>query len=1389
MPEQSLPNPDPPIESPNQFIQRALAAGLDNEEIQSEVKARYNVDLGPVLSTVSSLKGAVGSVFREGAPEGMREKTIPEEIMEPISTTAGIVGGALKGASEIFGPDVVESVVGTKLPLTPFRKSATKKMVAASKDIDRVFKERSGEDIWTNIRSDLTENVEGILEIMAVIRGAEDYTEAHRGTAEHLYKKLSEGADVGEQFTYGAAADLLSLSNPKDYFHSRPITSLMMAAPAISQAKKLAKLGYIPAQKYILTPAAHNLEGLVEKAKKGLEKTETGVKVKKFAEGKARQIDAGYDKFLRVVSDPFVQQTEGAKRLVEALMDTAEKTKSSVTSIASRWAETQKKGRADITPVSSLEKEGAGIRLPVEKTIKALMDQKKIPWEKLNQRQKARVLEDLELAIKGEDVDFSWMDPIRKELAEEQVLGPWESYKTVKLATQNVEYNPTTGHFGISEQISNKMADAHKDFRAGFIDREQYNNIIKSYRKLETRPTDVHIFSTQWKKATVDFARDMSKLKHVDAKQTLVMLNQALADTTIGRLRSPNLRKLVVDRIVEKVKNEKIYTPEQLVNLKEKLGNYLTEINKRDPESPSYQANADIRFDSLDEAGMYKHLNINIVEETLMAVAENPKLANRIFSEVINDVGIDMAAEGRINTIKAALTEHMPMFGTEMEWIAEALKRGVDNLPPLIQGNPHHLATRILNASDRLAHQLADSNKAIDFVRAEMQLKEIAHKIRSYKRMPDEIADTFGIKDHIKTRKGDKDLVSDPETAQRTSVPELEYEVFAPEGVIDTLKFEHNARRALIEAEGFWFKVNRYIKGNLTARNLASAMNNIKANFVYQTFRRADPLLTKDLTLMLNDYHGFRTGKDLVSKKQYKLTPEKKAFFEAMERTGLLDTTALDIELPTFTEGATRIGKAVHRGLEKIYKGGDNIFKLEDAWYNYKKLKADLTELQPGEWMDMEVKPGQKARLERVIHEGQDRWKVNGELIPDKYSIDDFIAHASSVPGSRIFFDYSNVPNLVKYIRASRALGVVSPFFTWFWKAIDIPGVKRGLISELMTDGINYSTNNKTLQKRHVATAAKQTLKRTVVINGLRNAVIEENNDETLRKVLSYSPRQMNVQLLEVLTNPTWIGHDSEESANQFAPSDIVIRSARKLFSTPAGDEETTLELYPKEIGRFGERIDMDLSTVEDPEIRKEILLRRKLLKRAHTGEGVVAEDLGALVGVSGNPLMDGLIMMTESSKAGKKISKPKITQMVGTALMGGTPAALLDIAAANLFGPSETGKLLSTRRWAENPIDEPQERMLKWAMRRIMGIGYRPLNIGSRSEWYFKNKEREWKLSLTGNLEQLLKDNPGLEKQDRLNIEKRIFELHKIIEAEMGLEKLRFQEVYEKLQVKGKGK
>jgi len=1359
-----MPEPELSLED---FVQKAQVMNLSPDEFQEELYLQYGIDLTPVTQTGEDIQAGMEGVLTGGieVPEGMREKTWQEEVMEPISTASGVLGGVIEEAGEVLGPGLIRSMGVPSLD-TPGTIKARKELLEKRRDIDALFEQRLGSPALQNVRDDLTDNVEGIMEIIRVVRGTEDFTAKDKSTVEHLWGKVEEGAEMGTELTSGLLADITKMGDdPLDYIRARPVTAAMILAPTVIKLNNLAKLGYGPAVEAMKSKAGRAAAAAVEKASKKFKGTETGARAARAAEKTARMSKEKWQGLRRFVADPTIEATKRASTFVQELMDEVKKTGQSIEVITRRWAEAVKRGYEE--PVTKAPKGHRGLRFSAEKVAESL----------------------------GEGV----------------LEEGWFGETGAKILTQEYDYNPGAKHIGMSAEAQQLISEGPVSPQMELLPTEKTalsSTIEKMVLAEDARPIEVRVRSANLSNVVERFLGEITKIKGVDKTAAVKTFIKNFVDVGNGILQSNVLRRKVIELAMSKLRESGTLLPEQLIRAEEAITRFIEEMNKRDPSSKSYQNNAIINFgkEAIVDAATGEvtgftepKLSLNIAELAIDSLEANPKLQAKIQAELLQTTGTEIAAQAKKARVGAAAAENMGFTSTMNEWLDQNLASLIagEELPAAVPQNPHRIAGLLRSATDAWIKRLADQG----IVATKEQLGQIAFKLQAYKRMPSELAQYFGLEDY---------LIENRPPPKAGTPAKLANEVFAPDGVISTLEYEMNAMKAINEAKGFWYKLIRGIKGNITVRNVASALNNITGNFGYQTFRRASPFLAANLTSMVSKYHGWRTGKQLVAGKlsPLKIDPFEKGFFEAMERTGYLDTTVADIELggigksPLFAEVPVlkHIGKVkpvawINKLLERFYKSGDNIFKLEDSWYNYKKLAPDVESLRNGEYMKLNVRGKGRQTLTRT----PEGFTLDGELLT-KSQLEDVMASASAQPGRRIFVDYSDIPNAVKWVRASKALGVTSPFFTWMYQVMDIPGLKKGLISELMTDGINYSTNSPTLNLKLQGRALLTAAKRAAVLAGIREAVVEENNSDILRKVLAYAPREMNIQLLELTGSPFYIGYDSMEGANQFGPSDMVIRAMMALQTTKVlpewlggvngRDLQNLAKLYVKEPGKKGPRIDFDLSSIKDPELRKEIIVRRKLLKKQLSGEGFTPGDFAALIALSGTPIMDAAIALKEAERSGKTVNKARLFQTVATAVMGGTAARSLEVGMAALF--PEKSRAFTTRKWAENEIGAPQESLIKWGMRRMTGIGFKPQDVGTRAKWYWRNKEKEWKASLTGDLREML-DDPAvsLTGQDRENINARIVELDKIVEGEIMLEKLHFDEVYQKLvkQIKRKGK
>lgn len=1307
----------------DEFLQKAQVAQLTPEEFASELQAQYNIDMSKLGKTYTQMGQVFGGAPQ--VPEGMRQKEWYEEIMEPISMGAGVVGGAVEKAAAVAKP-MAREMVGLPQLKTPEELELTKEIREARTDIDKLVQERMDEDALEALRLDVRDNLEGILEIINALRVTGDYIPAERGTAEHLAATMEEGGKLGGAMVTGTIADIGKMGDdPREYVLARPATSLMMVAPLIQElvALKGTMPGVAPAilNRPEVKKAIEAVEKQSNKIKETIKQTKLGVK----AERKLRQTGLeGAERFRdlkRLVSDPTIQATERASKFVDELMNEVKRTGDSITTIAERFKNSVKEGY--IPPIKDKPLvEYGGLKLPTKKI---------------------------------KDVG---LDPGRTTYTPEGA----------KILIQDYDYQPTAKHIGASREAQQMIAEG--------MELQDPSSWEKFIRQSDAEPVEVRVKQASLLKTVDDFLDDIEKIDGVNRDEAKTAFVKNFVEVSVGALKSDIVKSKVIEKAMAALEEADFLSKEQLIRAEEALGRFLEEMNKREPGARNYGNNAIINYGKQEIRDMAGNVvgfsppkvTLDIAKMTYdIITGDGPDPF--VQAELLQRTGSDIANLARREKIAKSASANMGSQNTISGWLDEHMPKIIEGgeLPPAVPMNAHQIASFLADTAESLAKKYGVTPEVIG---------DIGFKLRSYKRMDPEIAEHFGLTDYLKSK---RDI---PEAKEGR----LSYEIFAPDGVNSTLKYEMDAYKAVHEARGFFGWLNSRVKGNITARNLASAINNITGNFAYQTFRRGSPLLAADLIKWATKYRAWRKGEQIGTKKGSPLyiTDEEKNFLKALERSGYLDTDVVDVELGGIGKsGKGLLGKMgltkMENILEGFYKGGDNIFKIEDAWYNYKQLSREIDVLNDGEWIDLDLEG--KGKWTRLYRKGSD-FTLDGKVLT-KDKLDDVLSRASIQPGKKIFVDYSDVPNMVKMVRASKALGMTSPFFTWAWQVMDAPG-KKGIGFHALNDRAITRTNSKALNAVKLSKATLTGIRRQVVIGAMREAILAED-DETLRKVLAYSPKEFNLQLLETLGSPFYIGHDSMESANQFAPSDAILRG---IMSLKAGGidhirDEEMQRLYTDTIDGDG-NIDYMLETIEDPELRREIRARRSLIKKKLSDEAFTTGDALNLIGLSGTPIMDVVVMMQVADKQGKTVNKRQLYQSGLTAVMGGTAARLLEIGMAGLF--PEASRAFTTRAWAENPIGGEQEEFIKWAMRRVTGLGFRPLDAANRSKWYWINKSREWKSALTEDLRDSLED-PAITEQDRENIAARIIELEKIVDGEIMMEKLHFQKILEKMNIKKK--
>ena len=182
-------------------------------------------------------------------------------------------------------------------------------------------------------------------------------------------------------------------------------------------------------------------------------------------------------------------------------------------------------------------------------------------------------------------------------------------------------------------------------------------------------------------------------------------MNRKLSTRATGILISDILRDTILKNIEAKVAETGALTPDQFIRFREAMSKFISEMNRRDPASKSYQRNALINVGGKDpvytsQGGVSGYtdpiLQISLADEILTAIDQNPKISRNIYAELLGESAIEIGAEAKLNTVKRAVQKHIGTSKTNAEWITDALNQVRDGqeVPPMIAHNPLRLLPR-----------------------------------------------------------------------------------------------------------------------------------------------------------------------------------------------------------------------------------------------------------------------------------------------------------------------------------------------------------------------------------------------------------------------------------------------------------------------------------------------------------------------------------------------------------------------------------------------------------------------------------------------------------------------------------------------------------------------
>ena len=291
-------------------------------------------------------------------------------------------------------------------------------------------------------------------------------------------------------------------------------------------------------------------------------------------------------------------------------------------------------------------------------------------------------------------------------------------------------------------------------------------------------------------------------------------------------------------------------------------------------------------------------------------------------------------------------------------------------------------------------------------------------------------------------------------------------------------------------------------------------------------------------------------------------------FKEAGKRVGLFDTDVLAKDIENFARiqegffakgqrGIESVLGPITKGFGSLSAGADKIYKTYTGYKEFARGLEYIDELREGQYVQFATGQNTAQRIFRKdgllqlqnSSLGRDVGKPiaiganSTELTNEGYNA---LARYGKTVADSYFFDYGEVPRWLEMIRKAPVVGVGTPFFTWSYKALDLPFIKQGLASATIRGPDRIISNNKLINFKQGKDAALIALRRA----GLTAlAKREMETDPELNRVMSYNPKEPGSKIFKSLGDP---GIYAEMNLGQADPFGNALNAATIVSNVAA---------------------------------------------------------------------------------------------------------------------------------------------------------------------------------------------------------------------------------------------
>ncbi|MBM4345863.1 MAG: DNA cytosine methyltransferase [Deltaproteobacteria bacterium] len=529
--------------------------------------------------------------------------------------------------------------------------------------------------------------------------------------------------------------------------------------------------------------------------------------------------------------------------------------------------------------------------------------------------------------------------------------------------------------------------------------------------------------------------------------------------------------------------------------------------------------------------------------------------------------------------------------------------------------------------------------------------------------------------------------------------------------------------------------IGQHTKKAVVALNFPSLVNNDLANLIVQGFRRADPMQPVKALKVAVAYKAYRDGKYGL------LDPRTIRIFKALDQTDMFNQSdiAADIgrtevwrqleatipqtatarrKLSVGTHGMSevpgRVLDSVNDALAEAYtKLGDSPFRLEEAVNAYNAFESKVLLLKEGEWLDLATGDARTTRIERTptgfavvdLSAPHAKRRVTlGESVQSP-QLTQALADAANVAQERPFFNYSRIGNMGKYLRGG-PFSLLSGIFSWFFKSVDVPGLKRGMMSEIMSHPYQVKTNSAAVLSEQAANNRAMALRRSMAVSMARAALGPQRDREELRRAMGWNAAEVGT-VLRAASNPMDIDN----------PTHLWTRNVNPVVSVAPSAVVWGLGQYLASKAAFGDILDDPATLAKtlrpDDELTPSQLQSKRLLLKMARSETFSPKQGFQLLGLGGGPLLTLMERLKNSGQRGQHISGHEAIYEFSKLMFGATPVKAVDVGLGAAGSPWSTyGKDFAKQGFHGGQPPDDASGFARWALRQLVGAGYQRVAI-----------------------------------------------------------------------------